>query len=154
MAEVVAPVLPIAAVNFFSTHGMWQNTILNCGRVFNKQHQQMVNGDSIVAEAWYQEFVIVPMPDSSNYYYLLSIGVTGNYHSGLYYSIINMNANGGLGSVMVKNVQLTNLFAFDAITAVKHGNGRDWWLIFKPDGYNNPPNNDFYIYLITPTGIS
>ena len=130
------------------------NTLQNSGRIYNWQHQPMVNGDSIVGEAWYQELLIVPMPDSIGFYYLFSIGVTSGFHQGLYYSIIDMNANGGLGQVLVKNVQLSNLYAFDAIVAVKHGNGRDWWLIFKPDGYHNSPNNDFYIYLITPSGIS
>jgi hypothetical protein len=130
------------------------NTIHNTGRIFNPQHQQMANGDSIVAEGWYQEFVIVPFPDSIGFYYLFSVGVTSGYHPGLYYSIVDMNANGGLGAVVSKNIQLTNHLAFDGISAVKHGNGRDWWLIFKPDGYNSPPNNDFYTYLISPSGIS
>jgi len=35
------------------------------------------------------------------------------------------------------------------MTAVKHGNGRDWWLLVHPFF-----SNDFYEYLITPAGIS
>ncbi len=122
--------------------------------VFNYQHQLINNGDGIVGEGWYNELIILPMPNSSGMYYLFSIGVTDPAFEGLYYSIIDMNANGGLGAVTTKNIQLLNLYALDAITVVKHGNGRDWWLIFKSDGYQNPPNNDFYIFLITPNGIS
>ena len=42
----------------------------------------------------------------------------------------------------------------DGIAAITHGNGRDLWVIFTPDGYDNPTNNDFYVYLISPSGIS
>lgn len=46
--------------------------------------------------------------------------------------------------------------AFDALMAVKHGNGRDWWLITQQWVAPNAqtPNNEFRIYLISPTGIS
>ena len=42
----------IANTNDTSTH------------VYNWQNQLMNNGDQIVGEAWYNELVIVPMPDS------------------------------------------------------------------------------------------
>jgi hypothetical protein len=41
------------------------------------------------------------------------------------------------------------------LTAVKHGNGRDWWVIFRK--WNNSPsapNNEFHRYLVTPAGVS
>ena len=125
-------------------------------RVINSLHQLMNNGDQIVGEAWYNELVIVPMPDSSGFYYLFSIGVASGpiAFRGLFYSIIDMSANSGLGEVVSKNNLLLNLRGLDGIVAIKHGNGRDWWVIFKPAGYYNPDNNDFYIYLISPSGIS
>ncbi len=122
--------------------------------VMNRNHTVMDDGDSIVGEGWYHELIILPFPDSENFYYLFSIGITGYSPYGLYYSVIDLNLNGGLGKVVSKNIQLSNLAAFDGITAIKHGNGRDWWLIFKPDGNISLPNNDFYIYLVTPPGIS
>ena len=122
----------IANLNDTSTH------------VYNWQNQLMNNGDQIVGEAWYNELVIVPMPDSSDFYYLFSIGVASGpvAFRGLFYSIIDMSANGGLGEVVSKNNILSNLKAMDGIGAIKHGNGRDLWSIFKPDGYDNPQNND------------
>jgi hypothetical protein len=40
----------------------------------------------------------------------------------------------------------------DCINAVKHGNGRDWWLIFRKNDYPGS-NNIWYTYLITSNGI-
>ena len=127
---------------------------VNTTLAMNKNHQVMDAGDSIVGEGWYQELVIIPFPDSGGLYYLFSMGVAGGNPYGLFYSLIDMNQNSGLGKVIAKNIQLSSLSGFDGMTSIKHGNGRDWWLVFKPGGYYNPPNNDFYIYLITPLGIS
>jgi len=62
-----------------------------------------------------------------------------------------MNLNGGLGGVVQKNVQLENFKVVDCLKAIKHGNGRDWWIIIR-----NALNfsNEHYVYLITPSGIS
>ena len=130
------------------------NTTPRSTQVFNSQHSLMDNGDSIVGEAWYNECLIIPDPDNYKLYYLFSIATAFTGNPGLFYSIIDMNLNGGLGGVISKNNLLNNLQAFDGPIAIKHGNGRDWWLIYKTDGYHNPANNDFYIYLITPNGIS
>ncbi len=121
----------------------------NGGEVFTSGHQLMQNGDLLVSGAWYQEGIILPNPQDPNKYYLFNIGVTGNY--GLYYSEIDLALNGGLGAVTQKNVQLKNTKSIECITAVKHGNGRDWWVFYKD---RNISNNNFYLYLIDPYGIS
>jgi hypothetical protein len=118
--------------------------------VFDMNNVVMQNGDSIVGRAWYQELVIIPSPANDSTYYLFSISVTDNY--GLVYSIIDMRLNGGLGAVTQKNIQLQNFQQVDCINAVKHGNGRDWWVIFRKSGFPTF-NNDFYTYLISPAGI-
>ena len=117
-------------------------------KVYNRYHQLIQNGDSIVGLGWYYELVLLPYPGTNNLYYLFSIGVTDNY--GLYYSVIDMNQNGGSGAVTQKNVQLLNYRCSDGLTAIKHANGRDWWVLFRR-GYL--PTNEFYIYLVTPAGI-
>jgi hypothetical protein len=120
----------------------------NTALVWDKNHQLMQNGDSIVGRAWYKELIIIPLPDSQNLFYVFSSGETSIY--GLYYSIINLNLNGGLGAVVQKNTQLLPYQGSDGIAAIKHGNGRDWWLFFRRWDI---PNNSFYTYLITPNGI-
>jgi hypothetical protein len=125
----------------------------NTGIIWDQTNQVLQNGDSIVGQAWFNEMVIVPMPDSINKYYLFSIGITTSSAQGLFYSIIDMSLNGGLGAVTQKNIQLLNFRMADCIGAIKHGNGRDWWLIAKPS-IPSVQYNRFYIYLITPWGIS
>ncbi len=119
------------------------------GEIYNSQHAIMFNGDSIVMAAWYKETVIINDPFSNTSFYVFSSGVTGN--NGLYYNNVDMIQNGGLGAVIQKNIQLQSFKCTDGLTAIKHGNGRDWWVIFRR--WDNI-NDDFYQYLITPIGIS
>ncbi len=119
--------------------------------VFNITGNLMQNGDLIMGEGWYNELVILPNPADDSTYYLFSLGVAGIY--GLYYSIIDMRLNNGLGSVMSKNNLLQSFPMVDCLNAVKHGNGRDWWIIFRQDPQFNP-SDEFLTYLITPNGIS
>jgi hypothetical protein len=95
----------------------------NGGEIWTHQHQTMQNGDSIVMGLWYREVIIVPSPSNSVQHYTFCIGVTGNY--GLYYSLVDMSTNGGLGAVVQKNIQLQSFKQVDCLTAIKHGNGRD-----------------------------
>ena len=122
----------------------------NTTRVWSRNNQIMQNGDSVVGRGWYNELVIVPMPDNPNRYYLFSVGVTSFY--GFYYSIIDMSLNSGLGIVVQKNIQLNPYKAWDALGAVKHGNGRDWWVITK-DYESMNSQDSLHVYLISPTGI-
>ncbi len=107
--------------------GLSGNTTL----VFDSSHSIMFNGDSIVGEGWYQELTILPMLNSSSLAYLFSVGITGSSQTGFYYSIIDMNANSGLGAVLQKNVQLENFKCTDGLTTLKHANGRDWWILIR-----------------------
>ena len=123
------------------------------GYVVNMQHQMMENGDTIVGTLWYQEMVIVPNPANNQQFYLFSSGITTTTNPGFYYSIIDLSYNGGLGKVIQKNVQLQNFPVNDGLAAVRHGNGRDWWVVHKqyvPGGYSD----EVYVYLINPSGIS
>ena len=134
----------------------YANTISTPGHatvVWNKNHQIMQFGDSVVGEAWYKELVTIENPAYNGEYYLFSLGAAAFY--GCYYSVIDMNQNGGLGAVTQKNMQLQSFPAIDCVVAIKHGNGRDWWIIFRKSDYNTGgSNNNFYLYLITPSGIS
>lgn len=118
-------------------------------RVFNSQNQIVQNGDSIVGLGWYREHVLVPFPNHSNIFYLFSVGVTDDY--GLYYSVIDISQNGGLGAVVQKNVQLLSYEVTDGLQAIKHGNGRDWWIICRRCGITT---NEHDLFLLSANGIS
>lgn len=68
----------------------------------------------------------------------------------LYLTIIDMTLNNGLGGVVSKNqVLIDDLLNIGKITAVRHANGRDWWVFcHKVD------SNTFYRLLLTPEGVS
>nr|MBK9653211.1 T9SS type A sorting domain-containing protein [Bacteroidota bacterium] len=134
----------------FSRATLNGNTTLS----FNSSHQLIQNGDSIVGEGWYHELVTIPFPDSSHLFYIFSIGVTGSSQKGLYYSIVDMNGNGGQGVVTQKNIQLQNFKMVDCLTAIKHGNGRDWWVIFRKSDFPGGSNSEYYEYLISPSGLT
>jgi hypothetical protein len=67
----------------------------------------------------------------------------------LMYSIIDLKGQGGKPEVIEKNVSfIHDTIAIGGHNAVKHANGRDWWIVATPD-----LSNKFYIYLFDPTGI-
>lgn len=123
----------------------------NTGLIYNKINSIMQNGDSILGQGWYKEMVIIPFPDNDSMYYLISIGVTSATIPGLFYCVLNLNSNGGLGDVIQKNIQLENFNMVDCLTAIKHGNGRDWWIALRNA---STMGNTHYIYYISPSGIS
>ncbi|MEO8150559.1 MAG: T9SS type A sorting domain-containing protein [Bacteroidia bacterium] len=124
-------------------------------KVYNKNNIIMTGGDSLVGEGWYNELLIIPFPNDSNQCYVICADVVNTAIFGLYYSIVNIQLNSGLGGVTQKNIQLQSFPQVDCLNAVKHGNGRDWWLFFRRwDGIGNTPNNEFHSYLITPNGIT
>lgn len=72
------------------------------------------------------------------------------YH--LSYSLIDMQLDGGLGGIVegFKNLYaVEDTIVLGRLTACKHANGRDWWVITHE--YNN---DRFYSVLITPDGVS
>jgi hypothetical protein len=134
---------------------LWSVGYYRLGVVWNKNDEVMENGDSLIGEGWYNEMVICPLPDSPNFYILFHSDIA--LTTGIYYSIIDMSYNNGLGKVVQKNVQLDSLngrYPTDGITAIKHGNGRDWWIVFRTYDNGITSSNTFYKYLLTPNGIS
>lgn len=80
------------------------------------------------------------LPSNSHLYYLFHMGVRYSPEKKLtygpfYYSIIDMELSGGEGEVISKNNVLAD-GQFEPFTAIRHGNGRDWWLVFPEYGTN------------------
>jgi hypothetical protein len=124
------------------------------GLIWNKNNQIMLNADSIFGDGWYYEMVIIPDPDDDSTYYLFSIGVAISF--GLTYCKIDMRGDGGLGEVVQKNITLLgNMRMVDCLLTVKHGNGRDWWVIVRESTFSQGTyNNSWYVFLVAPSGIS
>jgi Secretion system C-terminal sorting domain len=122
----------------------------NTTKVYNRLHQEMPNGSNVIGQGWYNELVIIPMPDSLNKYYLFCIDISSNL-VGFYYSVIDMSLNNGLGDVTSKNVKLHSTWMADCIKAIKHANGRDWWILSRTEANNF--DDKYYRYLVSPNGI-
>ena len=127
------------------------NFVFTDGYIVNRNHGIMENGDSLYGNLWYQEMVIVPDPGNTERFYVFCAGVASPV-TGLYYSIVDLSYNNGLGKVVQKNVQIRNDTICDGITAVKHGNGRDWWVVVR--SWKNVPTNDITAYLVNPSGVT
>ena len=126
----------------------------NYNTIYNSQFQLMDNGDSIKSDlSETQGSLIIPFPNDNNKYYLFQIQY--NFPPDtvlglcLYYSIIDLSMNDGLGKVISKNILLQQDSMEEKLTAVKHGNGNDWWVI------THLSNSDlFNIYYVSSSGIS
>ena len=127
----------------------WQTGVYAQGVVYNKNHQEMQNGDSVLSSNWYNEMTIIPYPGEASKFILFSCGITPNLNPGLRYSVIDLSFNNGLGKVIQKNIFVDTNTLCDGMVAVQHGNGRDWWLLYRR--FNN--SNQFLKILINDQGV-
>lgn len=121
------------------------------GRAYNRNHEVMPSSLALAGGNWNHEMLIVPMPGDPEKYYIFHSSATGLI--GSYYSVVDMSLDNGNGDVLLRNQFLSPNAVMDGISAVKHANGRDWW-VFYACGNLNPFDNKFYRLLITPSGIS
>ncbi len=109
------------------------------------------------------QYIFIPWPDDTNKFVLfycvpeLSIVSSGPCSNGLgwlsthlYYTVLDKTLNGGLGGIVIaSNIAIVDtLVHFTGLSAVKHANGRDWWLVVKENC-----NNSFKKVLFTSNGI-
>ena len=98
-----------------------------------------------------QGALILPIPTMDSLYYIFysefDLGLL--FFTGMYYSIIDMKSNNGHGSVVLRDQPLLiDSIGGGVMNAVKHANGRDWWLIFT-----GRDNQKLHRFLIGPNGI-
>jgi len=87
---------------------------------------------------------ILPFPGDSTKYILFH-----QYATVLNYSLIDMTLDGGLGGVALKNIPVIQDSLSLGISACKHANGRDWWIVALKDN-----SNLIYKILLTPDTIA
>lgn len=133
--------------------------------VANRNNQIMPNGEGInpgfMYDQWceqglgypaHQGILALPWPGNPNQYALIHYrsSDTGNHtHSELLYSTVDMSLDNGLGDVTAKNQLLAIAFFASNLTAVRHGNGRDWWIIAPVQH-----SKIYYKFLLSPEGFS
>jgi len=99
-----------------------------------------------------QDVLIIPVPSSPSRHYLFHgtfDDFAGSFAQYLYVSEIDLNMNGGLGSVVSKNTVLINdTLNIGKIGGVRHANGRDWWVFCHKQF-----TNIYFRVLVAPFGI-
>jgi Secretion system C-terminal sorting domain len=119
--------------------------------------QYSVQFKDIGLRLW-QGTLILPHPDSANVYFLFHQTLDGYvnnmssmpYSKTVYYSRIDMSYNSGEGKIvdmMQRMIPTDSTFSIVGLTACRHGNGKDWWILSK--GLHS---DVFYYYILSPTG--
>ncbi len=136
-------------------------------RIYDRNDSVMENGDTLINCSYVysllqtdkggggpQASIILPPINSDNIYYLFSLTSEDDYApainpSRLYMAKIDMSLNNGLGKVISKWEPVIAKGKLEwYVNAVKHGNGRDWWLTT-----HSMLGDTFYTLLLTPQGL-
>ncbi len=100
-----------------------------------------------------QSCLILPKPAELGVYYLIHgtlDNVPGPNALFLYQTTVDMSLDGGLGGVVSKNqVLISDALNTGRVTAVRHANGRDWWVFC-----HKVNTNSFYRLLVSPAGVA
>ena len=132
------------------------------------------NGDHLVPNSIYnrntypgegasQSSLILPKGNAGEYYVFITTASDSMYSTWLLpnatrtpndlllYNVVDMNANGGAGKVIKKNIPLITGAEMGRtnMQACRHANGVDWWLL-KKSGYET---NEITRFLITKDSI-
>lgn len=103
-----------------------------------------------------QNVLFLPFPNKKNQYAFFYSSnyifpgplFTGAAAKDLKMAIIDMEKDNGLGEVIIRRqFIIKDLLDYGKITAVKHANGRDWWVLVQKDRANI-----YYKVLLSPTG--
>lgn len=118
--------------------------------VYNKDHNLMQNGDNLMGHnSASQSSVIVPNPGNYLQYYVFTVDAReNNLANGLRYSIVDMSLDNGLGAVTSDKNILLHTPVCEKVTAVKHFNDTDYWLIT-----HEWESDAFLVYRIIDLGI-
>ena len=127
----------------------------NGSEIWNKSFNNMQNGNSIQGNHnSAQSAIIVPQPGNDSLYYVFTLDAVESYtntlnpHKGFKYNIVNIKKNAGLGSVILKNIPITDTTC-EKLTAVRHCNGRSMWVIISKAN-----SNIYHSYLLDQYGLN
>jgi Secretion system C-terminal sorting domain len=135
---------------FYTNGGRGDGGNIPPGGVWNRNHQMMPNGslDNLAGcSSSPQSALVIPKSGSATQYYLYTMGC-GSLQVGLRESIIDMSLDGGLGDLTQVGTQISTMPSLaEGLTATKHANGTDYWIVIHSNG------NEFYVYPHTAAGI-
>ena len=129
-------------------------------KIMNAQHEIMENGDTINAGVRYNQYcdyyypsiqglMALPKPESPNKFGLFHSVVNDDtfLHTQIRYTEIDASLNNGLGKVVSKDEIVLQDTISSLLSAVRHANGRDWWIVLSERNVNS-----FYLIRYDPNG--
>lgn len=119
--------------------------------LWDRNHSIMANGTGLLGHnSTSQSSLILPLPGSTTLYYVFTnIGNNIFNTPNLHYSIVDISLSAGNGSVTTKNVMLSADPQTEMLTATRHCNGVDWWIVSHLRS-----SNVFVSFLLTSAGIT
>jgi len=116
--------------------------------VFNKNHLIMDNGDGLAYAGTFGR-AIVKWPGNDNLYYIFN-AIHPQMNTGLFYSVVDMSLDSGLGAVTEKEIPvLSAMDAADRIAIVKKDNSEYVWVITR-----KYTDDAFAAYLVDENGFN
>jgi len=97
--------------------------------------------------------ILLPDPGNSSIYHIFHLPSDITPQIGLFYAVMqssfDLSANGGSGKTLfINKVWVSDTIDYDGIHAVRHANGRDWWILTAKRS-----SNRYYVLLLNPQGI-
>ncbi|MFN0175929.1 MAG: PKD domain-containing protein [Saprospiraceae bacterium] len=103
---------------------------------------------------FWQNMILLPDPSNQTVFHFFHMPAVllGQYPfvKNILHTVVDISANNGQGNTLLKNqVVVNDTMHYDGMHAVKHANGRDWWIIGAK--WNS---NKYHIVLLDPSGIT
>ncbi len=97
-----------------------------------------------------QNMILLQNPENENLFHFFHIPVLGPFFMrDILHTIVDISANNGSGTTVSKNqVLVSDTMHYDGFHAVKHANGRDWWVVAAKQN-----SNKYYLLLLNPQGV-
>ena len=117
--------------------------------VWNRNQDTIPNSHLVTSGNTITQAMIIQKPGFDSVYYIITSEIQAGTGQGYRFHCIDMTMNGSLGGIVFKNSILYPSPVTEKITAVRHANGTDIWLIGHI--YNS---NKFISFLVTSAGIN
>ena len=132
----------------------------------DSSHNIIMNGDSLsYGSLWNlfcpdkngftlpQGLIILPKPSNPDKYLIFHITTPEkikSYAAKMMYSEVDMQQNNGKGLVTIKNKTIIDdTLTYSNMSAVRHGNGRDWWVMIPEKSEDESNSHYYYATLVT-----
>ncbi len=129
-------------------------------KIWDRTNAVMPNGTGLLGiTGSYQPVFVVPHLPYDSTFFVFTVGNDGVWpgpHYGLYYSIVDLSLNGGLGDIVpgMKNIPVIDAdSAYCGLTGIRHYNNHDVWIVLK-DQRQSLTYTRYLSYLLSSSGIS